>query len=115
VRLRLRAKRTRQRFADGYGIVAMHAASRVSANTLEWGAVFLPLLWVAAAATGGEDAWVTLVGWAYVASRALYAVLAVGAGGVSAQGPQPVIFVATLPAYLCLNYLAFAALKALLF
>jgi hypothetical protein len=116
VRLRLAAKKKRAKFADGYGPgapAALHAAGRVSANTLEWGAIFLPLLWVCAAGTGGGNGWVAGAGWAYVGARVLYALLAVAGGGISSSGPEGVIMAATLPGYACLNYLAFVAVRGL--
>jgi uncharacterized MAPEG superfamily protein len=116
LRLRIAAKRAKRKAPEGYGPSAppaLHAASRVSANTLEWGAVFLPLLWVAAMATEGANPGVNKAGWIYVGARVLYAVLAVGAGGVSARGPEPAILAATGPAYACLGYLAVVAVRAL--
>jgi uncharacterized MAPEG superfamily protein len=117
LRLRIAAKRARRKAPDGYGPgapAALHAASRVSANTLEWGAVFLPLLWVAAAATGGSDPGVNKAGWVYVGARVLYAALAVAAGAISAAGPETAILAATGPAYACLGYLAVVAVRAVL-
>lgn len=119
LRLRLAARRARRSFADGYGPGAppvLHAAARASANTLEWGAVFLPLLWVAAAAAAPSDgaSGVYAAGWAYVGARVLYVFLAVSGGGVSAAGPEGPILAATGPAYACLGYLAYAAVRGLM-
>jgi len=78
---------------------ALIAADRGVGNTLEWSPWFLSLFWADLAVAGPAVAvpW----GWAYVAARFAYPVLA-QLGGVTRGGPRPLIFLSTVPGYAAL-------------
>lgn len=49
----------------------LERAYRVQMNTLEWGAIFLPLLWICALFL--NPAWASIGGVVWIVSRAMYA------------------------------------------
>jgi hypothetical protein len=86
----------------------MLASDRSVGNFIEWQGIFLSLFWVNAILTGKE----MYLGWVYVGIRFLYPFLAL-AGGVTTKGPQPLIFVATVPGYVVLGRLSYLIYQAL--
>jgi hypothetical protein len=96
------------RYTDSRLIVA----DRIVGNTLEWGAIFLPSLWIAfGLAQDNEN--VSWWGWLYIATRAIYPILA-SLGGLRRSGAQPLIFLATVPGYAALMALGYKNYKALM-
>eukprot|EP00668_Euglena_longa_P040587 GGOE01053439.1.p1 GENE.GGOE01053439.1~~GGOE01053439.1.p1 ORF type:complete len:145 (-),score=43.19 GGOE01053439.1:207-641(-) len=91
------ARKQKEKF-DRFADPRMLAPDRMVGNTLEWLPIFLGMFWLSLVLTAGKT---LLLGWAYVAARALYAVLAVN-GGICQGGVRPRILLATLPAYLIL-------------
>ncbi|KAI8468841.1 MAG: hypothetical protein J3K34DRAFT_426099 [Monoraphidium minutum] len=93
-----RAKAAKKHF-DRFTDPRMRPLDRVVGNTLEWLPVFLGLFWLATL-MGAET---TTLGWAYVATRVAYAVIAYTGLGISkTAGAQPPILLATVPAYVVL-------------
>jgi hypothetical protein len=91
-----------------YTDVRILAADRSVGNFVEWMGPFLALFWVNAALTGKGLEY----GWLYVGIRVLYPFLAL-AGGITPAGPQPLIFLATLPGYYVLGYYMYQIYGAL--
>jgi hypothetical protein len=87
----------------------MLAVDRVQLNMLEHMPPFLVLLWLNAVFIGPTGA--TIAGAIYLAARAAYPLLM---GGRLGRGVRASIFIATLPGYLVLIYLAGALGMALL-
>ena len=90
--------------------VVWQVRDRIVGNLLEWGVVFLALFWVSMLLTDGGTLW---VGWAYLASRVLYPIVALN-GGLGAIGPKTPILLATVPAYVTLVMLALTTVRALM-
>lgn len=86
-------------------------ADRVVGNLIEWAWGFLALFWSAIVL---EVPWAIEAGWLFIASRALYPVLA-AAGGLSFSGPKFLITISTVPAYISLTYLLQAVVRAAFF
>ena len=84
----------------------LKAADRGVGNFVEWAPAFLSLFLANAAVTG--DA--TKLGWAYVALRVLYPILAVN-GGISLAGAKPLIYLSTVPMYIVLTLLSVGVLR----
>eukprot|EP00667_Euglena_gracilis_P019912 EG_transcript_21424 len=91
------AREKKERF-NRYADPRMLPADRLVANTLEWLPVFLGLFWLSTVLTTGQT---TPLGWAYVAFRALYAVLVLR-GGIRPSGIKLWVLAATIPMYLVL-------------
>lgn len=80
------------RYADSD--VVLLVGDRVVGNYIEWAVPFLSLFWMSMTIAGeGEN-----LGWAYVALRLLYIVLA-AAGGITHSGVKPRLLLATMPMY----------------
>jgi len=101
-RLLRSAKLAKEKF-DRYADPRMLPADRLVGNFLEWMVPFLAVFWMSMAASNGETEW---LGWGYVASRALFAPLAVN-GGIRRAGITKRILFATVPAYACLIWMLF--------
>jgi len=78
---------------------------------IEWMGPFLVSFWVAAhVVPASQAATVINGGWAYVALRILYPLLALN-GGLTQKGARPFIFFSTMPAYAILTYNAINVFK----
>lgn len=82
----------------------MIPADRLVGNMLEWTVVFLPVWWMAIITTAADSTTVAL-GWAYIACRVLYMLLVMN-GGIYTKNIKPIMFLATVPAYVILTWLA---------
>eukprot|EP00667_Euglena_gracilis_P025705 EG_transcript_30376 len=104
------AARQRNEEYDRWADLRMLAVDRLVGNTLEWLPIFLGLFWLSLVLTAGR----TLpLGWVYVASRALYAVLALN-GGICRAGIRWRILLATVPSYVVLFTLLSSVVKGVL-
>lgn len=93
----------------GGGGGPMQVADRLNGNFLEWYPVFMSLLWALALTDQLNDTCI-VVGWTYVALRALYMGLILKYG-VGQSGMSPALWTSTFPAYACLLYLLAHAMK----
>lgn len=109
----LRQARSANKTFDRYNSPQMHNADRLVGNFLEWSPIFMGLLWPLAV-TGNLSSSSVTVSWMYVALRALYMVLEIKYG-VASDGLNKPLWVATFPAYICLNYLFVQAFRSLFF
>jgi hypothetical protein len=81
---------------------------RVVGNLLEWGFPFLGIFWVNLSAYNSTQfVW---MGWVYVVARVVYVFVAIKGKGIGKIGANPVILIATIPAYLALTGLAVATI-----
>jgi uncharacterized membrane protein YecN with MAPEG domain len=89
------ARRAKKRF-DRYTDPRMKPLDRCVGNACEWMPVFLGLFWLSVAL--GADT--VHLGWVYLATRVLYALLAWSGRGISSTvGAKAPILLATVPAY----------------
>ena len=107
------AKKTNNKNYDRYTSPDMRPADRLQANFLEWSPVFLGLMW-SLAATNNLGTTGTSMCWTYIALRGLYVVLILRFG-VSTSGNNVSLWASTFPAYGCLMYLSFRAIRLLFF
>ena len=98
---------------DRYTSPAMRTSDRLQQNLLEWSPIFLGLLW-SLALTNSLGATSSYVCWAYIALRALYAVL-IFRFGVQSSGMNKALWASTFPAYGCLIFLSTRAIRLLFF
>lgn len=79
----------------------MYVIDRIGGNFVEWQGTFTALFWLNVYFGDGSDVY---VGWLYVLSRILYAVLALQ-GNLTRKGPRPPLFIATGLGYGVILYL----------
>lgn len=83
---------------------AMMAADRAVGNCMEWGPVFLILIWCNILAGEAPDT-IAFSAWLWLAARGFYIVLVIFLGSYGVGGPRVAIFLATVPAYAALGML----------
>lgn len=107
------ARRANKKF-DRYSSPLMQSADRLQANFLEWSPIFLGLLWSLAATENlSKSSGTVIAAWMYLKFRALYVVLVLR-HGMAADGMNRSLWMSTMPAYLCLMFLAQQAIRTLL-
>jgi len=119
-----KANKNDDKVFDRYAAAEMRNPDRLVANLMEWGFVFLPLVWSLGATgrlvlvdgggveddvDGATTATTTSstackVAWAYVVLRVLYVILQIKYG-VATGGRNTRLWISTLPSYICLAYL----------
>ena len=97
---------------DRYSSAEMRDADRLTGNFLEWNLIFLGPLWCLAAMGSLSDASIVMA-WTYVGLRVLYFGLSIQYG-VNGQGLNKPLWLSTFPSYICLFYILFAGIGAVL-
>lgn len=110
VRHFIAAKKKKERYERSKDLTLI-PIDRTVGNLLEWALPFLGFFWMSVVLTNGAT---VTAGWVYVAFRALYPFLAIFQRGVGAEGARTPILLATVPAYIALGWMAYAAIKATL-
>ena len=97
---------------DRYSSTEMRDADRLTGNFMEWSLIFLGPLW-SLAAMEALSATSILMAWTYVGLRVLYLGLSIQYG-VNEQGLNKPLWLSTFPSYICLSYILFASIGAVM-